>query len=121
MKNNKVWKHTLIIVQTIVGILFLLAGAAKFLAAEMWIKKFSQWHYPDKFYMIVGFVEFVAAILLFVPKISKYAVISLIFVMIAAILTHVVHQESTEIFRPGIYLVLLVTIIFLKRKANNVQ
>ena len=121
MKNNKVWKHTLIIVQTIVGILFLLAGAAKFLAADFCIIKFSQWHYPDKFYMIVGFVEFVAAILLFVPKISKYAVISLIFVMIAAILTHVVHQESTEIFRPGIYLVLLVTIIFLKRKANNVQ
>ena len=121
MKNNKVWKYTLIIVQTIVGILFLLAGAAKFLAAEMWIKKFSQWHYPDNFYLLVGFVEIVAAILLFVPKLSRYAITTLIVIMIGAVLTHVYHQEATEIFRPGIYLVLLSAIIFLKRKANNAQ
>ena len=115
MKGKNFRLYASLLLQIILGFLFLAAGAGKFLAREMWIQKFSNWGYPDHFYLLIGVVEIVAALLLFIPKFAKYAALTLVIIMLGALFTHIFNQELGELFRPGIFLVLLSTLIFLKR------
>ena len=116
MKNKKVQKYISWALQIILGLLFLAAGAGKFLAAEVWIEKFSNWGYPDNFYLFIGVVEVLAAILLFIPKFTKQAAMFLLVVMLGAVLTHIFNQEAAELIRPIIFMLLLSTLIYLKIK-----
>ena len=107
MKNKKIVTYSTWILKIILGLLFLAAGAGKFLADHIWIEKFSDWGFPDKFYIFIGLIEILAAILLFIPKLSKYAAIVLIIIMIGAVGTHIIHNQIAEIIRPVIFLILL--------------
>ena len=118
MRNKKMRTFGTWTLQVILGLLFLAAGAGKFLAAEVWVEKFSKWGYPENFYLLIGITELLAAILLFIPKLTKYAAMFLVIIMIGAAITHMIHQEAAEILRPGIFLVLLSALIFLKREKD---
>ncbi|MCB9087885.1 MAG: DoxX family protein [Calditrichae bacterium] len=118
MKNKKNLVYATFALQIIVGLLFLVAGAGKFLAAEFWIAKFSQWRYPNNFYLLIGIIEIISAILLFIPRFSKYAAGILMIVMIGAAITHILHQEVAALFRPGIFLILLSALLFLKSRTQ---
>jgi len=116
MKNKKLQKYGPLTLQIILALLFLLAGAGKFLAAGLWIEKFNRWNYPDNFYLVVGLTEVVCAVLLFIPKLSKYAAIIMLGIMISATLTLIIHDELRAIIQPVIYMVLVAVLILLKRK-----
>ncbi len=115
MKSKKLHGYITWALQIILGLLFLAAGAGKFLAAETWIQKFTTWGFFNNFYLLIGVVELLGAILLFLPKLSKYAAMLLVVVMTGAVITHIVHQEAVELFRPVIFMALLSALIFLKK------
>ena len=118
MKGNKIQVVASWSLQLILGLLFLAAGAGKFLAAEVWIEKFNNWGYPEPFHLFIGAVELLAAILLLVPRTTRYAAFVLLGVMIGAMMTHIFHQEAAELIRPVIFAVLLGALLFLRSKKD---
>lgn len=121
MNRSKMPVYAIWTLQVILGLLFLAAGAGKFLAAEVWIGKFSNWGFPDNFYMLIGIFEIAAAIGIFIPKFSRYSAMALAAIMIGATGTHLLHREMGELLRPGIFLAALSALIILKNKTvdNN--
>ncbi|MGH1366684.1 MAG: DoxX family protein [Calditrichia bacterium] len=119
MTANKISFYGSWLLQIILGLLFLAAGAGKFLAAEVWIAKFSSWGFPQHFYLLIGLVELAAAVLLFIPRLFNYAIITLTAIMLGAVLTHLVHQEFAEIIRPIVFLLFLSFLFFLKKKQGG--
>ena len=96
--------------------LFLAAGSGKFLAGEVWQQKFLDWGYPNNFYLVIGAVETIAAILLLIPKFTRYAVMLLVVVMLGAAMTHLFNNQAPELIRPGIFLVFLSTLIYFRKE-----
>jgi uncharacterized membrane protein YphA (DoxX/SURF4 family) len=120
MKGNKIQNYTVWILQIILGLLFMAAGVGKFLGASFWEKRFSDWGYPDHLYLFVGGLEVLAAVLLFIPRWSLYAASTLVVVMIGAVATHIFSQEFADILRPGLYLLFLSALVYLKRTQTSV-
>lgn len=74
------------ILQALLALMFVAVGTGKF-GDPSWPRKFSEWGYPDGFYMVVGVVEALGGVLLLVPKLTKYAAVTLMVVMIGATAT----------------------------------
>ena len=99
--------------QVLFGALFVVIGVAKFGDAT-WARNFARWGYPDGFYMVVGVLEAVGGLLLFVPRFASYATAMLGIIMIGASLTHFVHGEMHRVAPPLVYLAVL-TIVGIAR------
>ena len=93
----------------------MLASSGKLARNESVIQMFHDWGYFDQFYLIIGILELLAAILLLIPKTSIYAAIFLIILMSGALITHLIHDPLIEMIRPGIFMVFLGLIIYLQR------
>ena len=102
--------------QILLGALFILVGTGKF-ADPSWERKFARWGYPDGFYMVIGVLEALGGLLLFVPRTTSYAAGMLGIIMIGASLTHFVHNEMARVAPPLMYLALLVVVGFARRHA----
>ncbi|MEO9482134.1 MAG: DoxX family protein [Ekhidna sp.] len=85
------------ILQVLMGLEFLIAGQAKFTATEVWAKQFSNWGFPDHFYLLIGALEVVGGILIFIPKFAAKAALGLGAIMLGATITHAVHGEWDRI------------------------
>ncbi|MEP1035135.1 DoxX family protein [Ekhidna sp.] len=83
--------------QVLMGLEFLIAGQAKFTAAQAWFQKFNDWGFPDHFYQIIGGLEIIGAILIFIPKFASKAALGLGAIMLGATITHAVHGEWNRI------------------------
>jgi putative oxidoreductase len=90
--------------QVALALMFLFAGGNKF-RGTAWPRMFARWGYPDHFYIVVGIIEVVAAILLFVPRLSAFAALTLIVIMIGAGFTHALHGEEQRL--PQIFIMSL--------------
>ena len=104
--------------QIIMGLEFLLAGQAKFTRPEAWAKSFEKWGYPDHFYLVIGGLELLGAILIFFPKLASKAAIGLGIIMIGASLTHVFHQEWSRVVVTVIITALLALLYYLRKKPD---
>ena len=62
MKNEKIKTILTWAIQVILGLQFILSGQAKFTRADWWSRKFSEWGYPDNFYLVIGVLELVGGI-----------------------------------------------------------
>ena len=49
-----------------------------------WENRFENWGYPANFFMVIGAVEVICAVLIFFPKLAGYAAAVLSIVMISA-------------------------------------
>lgn len=110
---KKVKKVISWVLQVLMGLEFLIAGQAKFTMMEVWEKKFNSWGYPDNFYFLIGALEVTAGVLFFIPKLSGYSAFSMIVVILGAIATHIVHNES---FTAPIIIMALLIVLFMLRK-----
>ena len=79
------WAATLV-----VGLGIGLAGAAKF-ATRPWHPLFASWGYPPWVVTVVGALEIIGAICLFVPRLAFYAALALGVMMIGAFITLRMH------------------------------
>ena len=102
--------------QILLGALFVLVGILKF-GDPTWARNFARWGYPDGFYMVVGVLEALGGLLLFVPRLASYAAAMLGIIMIGASLTHFVHGEMHRVAPPLIYLALLAIVGVSRRRA----
>ena len=96
-----------------------LAGATKFMNAEMWQGHFSSWSYPVWLVGVVGTVEIVGVVLLLIPRTALAAATGLIVLMIGALGTVLVFQSELGWFGPTLHLVLLSSIVWLRLRLSR--
>jgi len=97
MKKGKARKILTWVLQVLVGLEFLLAGQAKFTRADVWAGEFERWGFPNNFYLVIGGLELLGAILVFIPKFASRAALGLGIIMIGAVITHAIHGEGSRI------------------------
>ncbi|MDW3191025.1 MAG: DoxX family protein [Cytophagales bacterium] len=112
VKNVFAW-----ILQVVLGLEFILAGQAKFTRMDSWATMFRDWGYPDHIYLLVGGLELVGAVFVFIPKMASKAALGLAVIMIGALLTHAIHMEWDRVVVTGI-LAGLCGVLFWLRKAS---
>ncbi len=89
LKTLGVWVPTVLF-----GALFVMQGIMKLQPGSPWPQMFERWGYPAGFHWLVGVLELLGGILLFVPRLAGYAAVMLGTVMLGAFLTHLVHGET---------------------------
>ncbi len=82
---------------TLLGILYVLAGSAKFHPGSPWPEMFRGWGYPAGSHVIVGALEVAGGILLLVPRTARYAAYLLATIMTGAAATHIVHGPALNV------------------------
>ena len=92
----------------LLGALFVLQGIMKVQPGSPWPEMFEGWGYPAGFYWVVGAVELLGGLLLFVPRLAGYAAAALGPVMVGAILTHLAHGEIPGIIATFVFAAVLV-------------
>ncbi len=89
------------------GSIFLLVGQAKLAGGPAIDTMFEAWGYPAEFRYVVGVLEAVGGIGLFIPATKRYASVLLMIVMTGAMLTHAVNAEYARIMINVVFGVLL--------------
>lgn len=102
------------VLSALLALTFLAAGLPKVLMAQVWIQKFMNWGYPGWSLLAIGFVEVAGAILLMIPKLTRYGALSLAAVMVGAAFTHVRSSEGLQVLRPLICLACLGLLVWLR-------
>src|SRR4051812_47652023 len=74
--------------QALVAVMFVLVGFGKF-ADPHWKHNFALWGYPSGFYLVVGAIEIVAGLALLIPRLTVYAALTLIVIMVGAAFTRI--------------------------------
>jgi len=107
------------VVQILLAIFFVLAASGKLMSRPQWIEMFRNWGFPDKFYLVVGGLEVLGAVGLLIPRLTEYAAVGLIVLMIGAVATHLIHGEGLHVLRPLIFIVFLALVVYLRRPWSN--
>ena len=98
------------IIAVILGVLFLLSGAAKLVGAEMTAQMFAAFGYPMWFMYVVGAFEALGGILLFSGGRRFIGSLILAVIMVGAVGTHIVHAEYAMAILPAILFAVLMWI-----------
>jgi hypothetical protein len=86
---------------------FLSAGLTKLLAAAGWIDRFAAWGYPAWFVTVIGLLETVGTIGIWIPRLVRPATGLLVILMLGASYTHVMYPPRLAVLRPAAFLLLL--------------
>jgi len=113
---SKGQKIAMWIISGLLAALFLFAGLPKLLTPG---KMLSQWVYAPWFLTVVGVCETLGAIGLLIPRVAALAAAGLCGIMIGAVYTLVAHHLNKELPVPIIVFILLVLVIFLRRKEGR--
>jgi len=101
------------VLQVLLAAFFALQGIVKLRGSTGWITRFRAWGYPDHFYLVVGFVELLAAILLLIPRLANWGALILLVVMIGAVATLLIHHEH-GLAVPVVPGILLAIVLYLR-------
>jgi len=107
LKALAVWVPTVLL-----GALFVLQGLMKFPAESPWPGMFRNWGFPENFHLVIGVLELLGGLFLFVPRLAGFAALTLAAVMTGACLTHLLHGETLQ---AGFTLILTVIFAILAR------
>ncbi|MCB0632639.1 MAG: DoxX family protein [Lewinella sp.] len=110
LRNIAAW-----ILQVLVGLEFSIAGLAKFTNSKIWAQQFEGWGYPDHFYMLIGGLELILAVLVFFPRYSAKAALGLGVIMLGATLTHAIHQEWNRVWVTVIITGIIALLYYLRK------
>lgn len=113
---SKGQKIALWVVSGLLTALFLFAGLPKLL---MPAKMLSQWVYAPWFLTVVGVCETLGAIGLLIPRVAALAAAGLSGIMIGAVYTLVTHHINNQLPIPIVVFILLMLVIFLRRKEGR--
>ena len=102
------------VLQVLLAVLFTIQGVLKLASSPHWVSRFRGWGYPDHFYFVVGLAELVGAILLLIPRLTRWGAALLIVVMIGATATHAIHHEP-QVVTTVVIIALLSIVVFLRR------
>jgi uncharacterized membrane protein YphA (DoxX/SURF4 family) len=107
--------------QIILGLEFIIAGSSKFFDQESNIRHFEAWGFPDHFYLIVGALEVIGGLLIFIPKLATKASTILGVIMIGASTTHIFHNEWNRTPITILIIVLLSAVYYLRKESSISQ
>lgn len=79
-------KHSRLIIA--LGVLFVVAGAAKLLSLDVMVMAFDSWGYSTSLRFVVGMVEAIAGVMLMFQVVHRPAAVMLMPIMIGAAYTH---------------------------------
>jgi putative oxidoreductase len=102
--------------QIFIGVMFVLVGVMKF-QDPSWARNFGRWGYPDGFYMVIGALEAVGGAAMLVPRLTTYAALLLMTVMVGAVMTHLVYRELQRLPVPLVYLLVVALVGWLRRRS----
>jgi putative oxidoreductase len=109
-------KETLLwIITLFLAYVFLRQGFSKFDSNSGWAKAFRVWHYPDSFRILIGVVEVLAVLPLFVRRFAVVGAVMIVTVMLGGMATHVWWGHPRHMTSEVLPLV-LATIVALGRK-----
>jgi len=100
MSTSRVGIAVAWVLSGLLALAFLASGVPKLLMIEVWARKFAQWGYPVWFLLLIGALEVGGAILLLIPRWTRYGVLLLGVVMVGAMYTHVSNGEGLQVLRP---------------------
>lgn len=113
---SKGQKITMWVVSGLLTALFLAAGLPKLLMPG---KLLSQWVYAPWFLTVVGVCETMGAIGLLIPRLAALAAAGLCGIMIGVVYTLVTHHLAKDLPVPIVAFILLILVIFLRRKEGR--
>ena len=113
---SKGQKIAMWVVSILLTCLFLFAGLPKLLTPA---KILSEWVYAPWFLTFIGICETLGAIGLLIPRLAALAAAGLSVIMIGAVYTLVAHHMIKELPVPIVVFILLMLVIFLRRKESS--
>lgn len=108
---------TISIIGYVVPAVFILAGGAKLAQAKMMKDNFAKYGYPDWLLRVVGLGEVVGGVLLLIPSLAIFGATGLTFVMVGAVITHVMSDE-TPMAVPPLVLGALSVFLIIERSSD---
>ena len=116
MKKEKFIKYVSIVLRIVIAIVFLLAGSGKFQTDSTMASNFINWNLGISIMFIVGVFEVLGVVFLFIPKTVRYGCYMLIFVMLGAMIIHILNFEELGFpILNGALIIALILIIFFKK------
>lgn len=97
-KNVLAW-----VLAVLLGLNFVMSGYPKILPNDNMIRRFENWGYSESFAILIGILEMLGGLLVFIPKTAFYGALLLSVVMVGAIATHLL----TGIGGPGFAIISL--------------
>ena len=77
------------IITVFLAYVFLRQGFAKFSDTSGWARAFRAWHYPDWFRILIGVIEVLAVLILFIRRIAAVGAVMIVIVMLGGMATHI--------------------------------
>ncbi len=110
-KNIIAWVAT-----AMVAYMMTKAGILKLISHEVEVTRFIKWGFSDWFRYMIGALEVLGAIGLFVPKLRTPAIFGIIGLMIGAIYTHVILDNNPTHIGGACFVILLSVVVLMLRK-----
>lgn len=98
---------------------FLAAALTKFVPHSGWDERFLAWGYPAWFVPLVGGVEVLGVVGLWIPRLSGYAMVLLAGVLLEASYANLSHPPLLQAIRPAVFLVLLLALYVTQRRVGR--
>lgn len=112
-------KTTKVIIWILIALMtvqFVAAGIGKLTGA--WESMFTEWGYSILFMYLIGVLEIVSVIILYISKLRKWAIITLLIIMLGAAITHILNLEYSRIIHNVILIVILSLIFYLDKRVT---
>src|SRR5690242_17677090 len=113
---SKGQKIAMWVISILLTCLFLFAGLPKLLTPA---KMLAEWVYAPWFLTFIGVCETLGAVGLLIPRLAALAAAGLSVIMIGAVYTLVAHHMIKELPVPIVVFILLMLVIFLRRKEGG--
>ncbi|MDD7914041.1 DoxX family protein [Polaribacter ponticola] len=99
------------VLKIVLAVAFVVAGGFKIFRAKPMVDQFKEFGLPNFGVQLVGTLEVLGAIGLFVPSLSLYATIGLIILMIGAVFNHLKTKHPFKTLAPALILGILSSIL----------
>ena len=98
----------IIILKYILTIAFVFAGGAKVFKAKPMVEQFREFGLPVLAVVVVGVLEVLGAIALWLPGLTVFAAVGLFLIMLGAVANHLKVKHAFKMYAPSLILGLLI-------------
>jgi putative oxidoreductase len=109
-----------VVLRVLLSLGFLGAAIGKFLPQSGWEARFAGWGYPTWFVPVVGALEVLGVIGLWLPRVSQQAMVLLAIVLLEASYANLSHPPIAQAVRPAVFLILLLGLFITQRMPRRI-
>ena len=93
---------------------FTAAGIGKLTGS--WEDMFTAWGYSILFMYLIGTLEIISVVMFYISNLRKWAIITLVIIMLGAAITHILNLEYSRIIHNVILITILSLIFYLDKR-----